>query len=86
MALTTVKEKISEDDPNYDRYIEMSTDVNAENYLKLLDSVSWHLMQSLFQILTIAVLAIVITAPVGAMFIALAGPRLLTKSKPEHVD
>ena len=35
-----------------------------------------------FQILTTAVLAIVITAPLGAIFIAFAGPRLLSRPSP----
>lgn len=35
------------------------------------------------QLLTIAVLAIIVTAPIGAVAISLAGPRLLTMSQPK---
>ncbi|XP_076454001.1 sodium/hydrogen exchanger 9B2-like isoform X2 [Babylonia areolata] len=36
------------------------------------------------KVLTIAVLAILITAPIGALLIALLGPRLLHKTEPGH--
>ena len=37
----------------------------------------------MFQILNIAVLVILITAPLGALAMALLGPRLLHRSPPE---
>lgn len=33
-------------------------------------------------ILTICILSIVLTAPIGAILISITGPRLLTKTKP----
>lgn len=38
------------------------------------------------QILTIAVLSILITSPIGAIGIVVAGPRMLHRSHPEEVD
>jgi hypothetical protein len=38
------------------------------------------------QVLTIAVLSILITAPIGAVGIYIAGPRLLGRTVPQTVD
>lgn len=37
-------------------------------------------------VLTVAFLAILITAPIGALVIGLAGPRLLQKSQTKHEE
>lgn len=41
---------------------------------------------NLFQILTIAVLSILITSPVGAIGITLAGPKMLVQNLPPSED
>lgn len=43
---------------------------------------SWMFISS--QILTIAVLAILIAAPIGSIFISMIGPRLLHRTIPEQ--
>lgn len=37
-------------------------------------------------VLTVCILSIVLTAPVGAILISISGPRLLTKTKPLNPD
>jgi hypothetical protein len=58
----------------------------ALDFARKEDPVDTSKLELASQVLTIAVLSILVTAPIGAVGIHVAGPRLLGKTVPQPVD